>query len=335
RAARWVIRARVAKQEAANREKQQEEDNIALAQAQGSMMGCACCYDEFPINRMVHCNEKQWFCIGCARQNAETVVGMSRYELKCMSMDGCSAGFCAGQRALFIDPKLAAALERIEDEAVLRMAAITNLETCPSCPYAAEYPPVEENKEFRCQNPDCLLVSCRLCRQDTHIPKTCQEAAHDSGISARRQIEEAMSAALIRKCNKCQTPFVKIEGCNRMTCPQPGCHNVQCYVCSQSCAYNHFDDERRGGRAGNCPLFDSLEERHQAEVRRAEEEARRKVMAENPAVDPRLLQFRMSKKAVKVDRRRQNELDRRRQNELDRRRHEEALAAALHASGLC
>jgi len=135
---------------------------------------------------------------------AESQIGLSKYELNCMSVDECNAGFSQAQRDLFLDKKTKVALERIEQEAMLRMAGIENLETCPFCPFAAEYPSVEINKEFRCQNPDCELVSCRLCREETHVPKSCEEAARDNGISARRLIEEAMSAALIRTCNKCK-----------------------------------------------------------------------------------------------------------------------------------
>jgi len=87
---------------------------------------------------------------------------------------------------------------------MLRLAGIENLETCPFCPYAAEYPPVEVDKEFRCQNPECDEISCRLCRKPTHIPKSCAEAEMENGHSARRAIEEAMSSAMIRKCNKCK-----------------------------------------------------------------------------------------------------------------------------------
>lgn len=138
---------------------------------------------------------------------AENEIGLSKYELGCMSMDGCQAGFARDQRDLFLDQNAAIALERIEQEAVLRLAGIENLETCPFCPFAAEYPPVEVDKEFRCQNPECEFVSCRLCRQETHIPKSCAEAKRENGLSARREIEEAMSAALIRTCNKCRCPY--------------------------------------------------------------------------------------------------------------------------------
>jgi TRIAD3 protein (E3 ubiquitin-protein ligase RNF216) len=196
------------------------------------------------------------------------------------------------------------ALELIEQEEVLRLAGIENLESCPFCPYAAEYPPVEENKEFRCENPDCLLISCRLCRQETHIPKACEEAARERGHSARRVIEEAMSAALIRKCNKCGTPFIKENGCNKMTCTRSGCRNVQCYVCSKSCDYNHFDDASRGGKKGNCPLFDNVEDRHKNEVHTAEALARQQVAEENPEVGDELLHINFSERVKEDDARR-------------------------------
>jgi TRIAD3 protein (E3 ubiquitin-protein ligase RNF216) len=185
---------------------QDEVDNFNNAKIEGTTSECECCCDEFALNRMVHCDGEtlHWFCRNCARLNAETQIGLSKFELNCMSMDGCIAGFSKDQQDIFLNEKTAIALERIEQEAALRLAGIENLETCPFCPYAAEYPPVEFDKEFRCERPDCEVVSCRLCRKETHIPKTCEEVALETGHSGRRAIEEAMSAALIRKCNKCE-----------------------------------------------------------------------------------------------------------------------------------
>ncbi|KAL0764097.1 hypothetical protein CaCOL14_013424 [Colletotrichum acutatum] len=245
-----------------------------------TILVCGCCYGEFALNRMVCCkNGNHFFCVDCARRNAETVVGLSKFEITCMSTDGCDAGFAHQERARFIDHRLSQALDRIEFEANLQMAGIDDLETCPFCPYAAEYPSVGINKEFKCENPDCHVVSCRLCREETHIPRTCAEAATENSTEGdRRQIEEAMSTALIRKCNKCGTAFVKESGCNKMTCTKRGCKNVQCYVCSKSCDYAHFDDKSRGGRKGNCPLFDDVETRHNKEVQQAEAKAHQKIL---------------------------------------------------------
>ncbi|KAK3324056.1 ring finger protein [Cercophora scortea] len=302
RAARKVCQAKASVRAAEKQREQDELENRTRAEAEGTMAECQCCFGDFPLNRMVHCNGEtlHWFCYDCPRQNAEAQVGLSKYKIGCMSMDSCEAGFSMDQRAFFLDNKLAIALERIEQEAVLRMAGIENLESCPFCPYAAEYPPVAENKEFTCENLDCKMVSCRLCRNETHLPKTCEEALRENGHSARRAIEEAMSAAMIRSCNKCGTPFIKENGCNKMKCTLNGCNNVQCYICSKSCGYNHFNDASRGGKPGNCPLFDSTEARHEDEVRRAQEKALKEVAEQNPEVDATLLDFSFSDK-VKAD----------------------------------
>ncbi|RYP21682.1 hypothetical protein DL765_002143 [Monosporascus sp. GIB2] len=280
----------------------EEQANFARAQMSGQTAECGCCYDEQALNRMAQCDGEMvhFFCGSCLRRQAETQVGYSKYELKCMSMDGCSGGFSYTQRKRFLDKALRTALDRIEQEAVLREAGIESLETCPFCPYAAEYPPVDEDKEFRCEMPGCRRVSCRLCRKETHIPKSCAEVAREEGLTARREIEEAMSEALIRKCNKCRNPFVKEDGCNKITCTR--CRTIQCYICRETVKdYSHFNDTSRGGKNGQCPLFDSTEQRHRDEVQRAEEAARQKVTQERPDVDSEALQFTLSKEVEHDD----------------------------------
>lgn len=124
-----------------------------------------------------------------------------------MSLDNCEAGFSAKERAKFLDERLTMALDRIEQQTMLRSAELDDVAMCPFCPFAAEYPPIEEDREFRCQNPDCEVVSCRLCGKVSHVPYECEEAAAKNGTTARQQIEEAMSAAVVRKCNKCRMMY--------------------------------------------------------------------------------------------------------------------------------
>jgi TRIAD3 protein (E3 ubiquitin-protein ligase RNF216) len=283
-----------------------EEANELQAQANGTMSECGCCFGDCPMNRMVHCNGEilHWFCRDCARKMAETVIGNSKYELHCMSMEICEAGFSNDQRAQFLDSNTITALERNHQEANLRMAGIENLASCPFCPYAAEYPPPEINKEFHCQAPDCEKVSCRLCNLESHIPKSCEEFAKENGLAVRRVIEESMSAAMIRKCNKCRTPFIKEEGCNKMKCTRQGCDNVQCYICSASCGYDHFNDPARGGKAENCPLFDSVSERHDREVEEAEKAALENVRAEHPEYTEDDLKITVSAEVLRDEERR-------------------------------
>lgn len=130
---------------------------------------------------------------------------MNKYEIKCFATDECTAPFALAQRSRFLDEKLQQALDRLEQDTVLRLANLDDLANCPFCPYAAEYPPIENNREFHCENPECQIVSCRLCNKESHTPKTCQEVAAESGeLKARLEVEEAMTEALVRKCNKCK-----------------------------------------------------------------------------------------------------------------------------------
>ena len=184
----------------------EERAEFARAQEAGETAECGCCFEEQVVSRMAQCSGDvaHLFCAGCIKQQAETQVGYSKFELDCMSMDGCQGSFSFAQKKRFLSKSLRTALDRIEQEAMLREAGIESLETCPFCPYAADYPPLEETREFRCERPGCKKVSCRLCRRETHIPKSCAEVSADEGQTARREIEEAMSEALIRKCNACE-----------------------------------------------------------------------------------------------------------------------------------
>ncbi|RDA82390.1 hypothetical protein CP532_4404 [Ophiocordyceps camponoti-leonardi (nom. inval.)] len=284
--------------------RRQTEAEMAAALAEGLVKECQCCFSEIAINCLVECNAEKphSFCVDCCRHQAETLVGLSKYEIKCMSTDGCEKPFSHSERQKFLNPRLAAALDRLEQEESLRLANIDGMVSCPFCPFAAECGPVEENKEFRCQNPDCEIVSCRLCQGESHLPLSCEEQAKKRGFSARRTIEEAMSAAVIRRCNKCSTPFIKESGCNKMTCTLSSCRNVQCYVCSKSCDYSHFDEPARGGKAGNCPLFDQVDSRHARDMWDAEQNTRKKVVEDNPDMDPSLLDFHMSDKVFDRER---------------------------------
>ncbi|KAM0239125.1 hypothetical protein ACHAPO_003095 [Fusarium lateritium] len=278
-----------------------EKENFEEAQIKGETKDCECCFNETPYNQLVHCDGENAhsFCITCARRNAEIQAGLSKYKLGCLSTEGCSAGFSLEERKKFLVESLAYALDVIEQDENLRLAGLPGLTRCPFCPYAEVYPSVAKNKEFVCRRPGCMITSCRLCNLKSHIPNTCKEAVEAKGLDARRQVEEAMSKALIRNCNKCNTPFVKKDGCNKMTCPKLSCRNMQCYVCSQTCDYDHFDDRKRGGRVGNCPLFDNCEKRHREEVEEAEKNAKQKVLQDNPDLEPKILDFTISSEIEK------------------------------------
>ncbi|KAF2638077.1 hypothetical protein P280DRAFT_529774 [Massarina eburnea CBS 473.64] len=266
---------------------QAEQENLWRAQRDGEMGECLCCYDDFPTNRMTSCDGDtiHFFCFTCAKKYVETEIGLGRTKPVCFADLSCNGTFARKQLQHFLGEKSFERLEHMKQQQDLAAAGLDFLSECPFCDYKAECPPVEVDKEFRCLNPKCRKVSCRLCENETHVPLSCEEFKKDNKLSVRHIVEEAMSAALIRSCNQCKHPFVKEAGCNKMTCTH--CRNVQCYVCSKNvAAYDHFIDGQGGPRDDDsrCPLHDNVEARHEQEVTKAAEEARAKAQAENPDI---------------------------------------------------
>ena len=245
-----------------------------------------CCYDECPLNCMTACAEGHLFCLDCGRRNAETIVGNGGHIFRCMDVSGCKAEFPAAEIVRFVDAKTIALRDKLASGDAIRevpcfpffcltQASIEGFVTCPFCDYGAIVED-ENDKEFRCQKKECEIVSCRLCRSESHIPLSCEEHQKENRLSAKHLVEEAMSAALISKCNKCSKPFVKISGCNKMIC---SCGNRQCYVCGENIQdYSHFDRPRDDGT--KCVLHESDESRLQRKIMNAQEKAMKKVLEE-------------------------------------------------------
>lgn len=272
-----------------------EDQNLKRAIATGETAECQACFDNLPINRQIHCHGivPHYTCFSCIKTYIASEIGDARCHVMCTA--GCGAGFEPVQLNLIDDKRLLENLADLQQEQDIREAGLEDLEECPFCDYKAIMPPVEEDFEFRCANPECEKVSCRRCRAPTHIPISCEQHAKDKKACSRHTIEEAMTAALLRSCNSCKKQFIKEYGCNKMTCPS--CKNLQCYVCSATLkGYDHFDQHPGGGArvGGKCPLYDNLEERHEREVQAARETATALVIANNPDVAPEDLEIKLS-----------------------------------------
>ncbi|KAL5120240.1 hypothetical protein ACEQ8H_001798 [Pleosporales sp. CAS-2024a] len=277
---------------------QAEATNRLQAQASGRMGECACCFDDVPLNRMIACNGAvtHLYCMVCPKRQIETQMGMSKCRPKCFGVNDCEGTFARSDLQRVLEEKTFERLEHLQQQEELAAAGLDFLSECPFCDFKMECLPIEVDKEFRCQNKKCGKTSCRLCEKETHIPLTCKEADKEGQMTLRHIVEEAMSAALIRQCNRCKHPFVKDHGCNKMTCSH--CHNVQCYVCSKNVInYEHF------GEAGQnrCPLHDNVEDRHEQEVKNAAEEAMAKVRADNPGLSDADLMVKVSDRVKEAD----------------------------------
>jgi TRIAD3 protein (E3 ubiquitin-protein ligase RNF216) len=238
-AAKKKIERESAKRRRAEEAKQAEAMNLQHAQSHDQMGECACCFDDVPLNRMISCNgdTTHSYCLECPKRQIETQMGLSKCRPKCFGVDDCSGTFTRGDLQKVLSDKTFERLEHMQQLEDLAAAGLDFLSECPFCDFKMECLPVEVDKEFRCQNKKCGKTSCRLCDKETHIPLTCKEADKDGQITLRHIVEEAMSAALIRQCNKCKHPFVKDHGCNKMTCSH--CKNVQWSVTACAIAHQH------------------------------------------------------------------------------------------------
>lgn len=166
-----------------------------------------------------------YFCKPCAKTYVETELGSGRCRPVCFADSDCGGKFLRRELQDFLGETSFERLEHMQQQEDLAAAGLEFLSECPFCDYKAECLPVEIDREFRCMNPKCEKISCRLCNRETHVPLSCKEAKKDESVNMRHIVEEAMSAALIRHCNKCKHAFVKELGCNKMTCSH--CRNIQ------------------------------------------------------------------------------------------------------------
>ncbi|KAL9585466.1 MAG: hypothetical protein Q9212_001499, partial [Teloschistes hypoglaucus] len=261
------------------------------------VMECGCCFDDVAINKITFCDadDPHSFCFSCAMQNAAVQIGMSRHTLRCMDGSGCNASFSRMERKRFLDSKTMEKLDRLQQQTDLREANLANLESCPFCDFAAICPPIEFDKEFRCSNPECEIVSCRKCRLITHIPLTCEESKKENGISERHLIEEARTMALLKICPKCNASVIKEYGCNRLQCK---CGAYICDSCGKDITgenYTHFSESNAGPARGKCRTYDNDEVRNRENMDAAEKEAVKKIREEHPDISEEDLKIKMDK----------------------------------------
>lgn len=279
-----------------NRKKEIEEENIATARAfeLKDVSECQCCFDTYSNAKIVICNgeEPHTFCMECLQGHIKAQLDLQKHEICCMDASGCEAAFSRSSKKKAVDDTTFERLERVQQQNELRTAGLP-LTECPFCEFAAICPPVEVDREFRCQRVDCQIISCRLCNQKSHLPLTCEEHKKEQGVDQRHQIEEEMTKAYLRMCPKCKIPIVKEGGCNKITCSR--CRSHICDVCGKDITkegYKHF------GR--QCPQADATfgTERAVQRVKAAETSARQQVLSENPDLSAKDLEI-VESEAVK------------------------------------
>jgi len=245
----------------------------------GLLLECECCYGEHVPEETIQCVGGHLFCKGCAQRYVENQLsgegGLP--QLRCPSTDGCQECLPKSELRRVLPQALLDSYEeqvaKASIEAAVLNGGLTGLERCPFCDFAIqmELSP-EENKIFVCQSAQCGKESCRLCKEENHLPLKCKEVEGKKHTDFRVTVEERMTEALVRVCPGCKAKgvvsrFVKSDGCNKMTCPK--CKGWVCYQCSEQIdkkvGYVHFCQHARNPgcpckTCDKCDLWSGTEE---------------------------------------------------------------------------
>ncbi|KAG6812914.1 hypothetical protein H0H92_015466 [Tricholoma furcatifolium] len=245
------------------------------AEEEDRMVECGCCFSDY----------------------------LSKSDIKCMSTDGCEGFFSELALHRALPEKQYILWERLNQRREIAAAGLA-LEDCPFCDFACV---MADDQAPVITFPRHVGVGFAL---TGNVPFTQKllEVRDEEAREGRHTIAEAMSQlivlqetrALMRNCPKCAKPFIKDDGCNKITCPF--CGTVSCYLCRKAIVgYNHFDSTapgggrpRRGRKSnGKCLLFDAVSDRHNDEVIRAHAAALEQVRNEMPDVEEDELQVEL------------------------------------------
>ena len=129
------------------------------AKDNGEIFECGCCFDdECFFEEMSICADGHLFCKECIRRSSEVVIGDSKTKFPCL-LDICKEEFPLSVLQQILPTNMFSVLLRRLQEEEIKQAGIPDLVSCPFCSFATIMP--EEDKIFKCLNPECLKESCR------------------------------------------------------------------------------------------------------------------------------------------------------------------------------
>ncbi|XP_017770779.1 PREDICTED: E3 ubiquitin-protein ligase RNF216-like [Nicrophorus vespilloides] len=259
--------------------KEKKENQRILAKELNLWVTCQCCYDEEIMPEdVVNCASGCICCSTCAQRSIEIAFGEGKLDYPCLS--DCGIMFPFQYIQTFLSPKLFSKIALKKQVQEVKAAELEGVEQCPFCDFMTI--PPSTDKIFKCLNPDCLKESCRQCNELSHIPLRCDEIEKDEEVKNRVYIENKMTEALIRKCWKCHTKFIKSDGCNKMTCV---CGATMCYICNKPVTdYKHFNGQG-GHNTHLCPLYSDTNKLHEHAVRSVAKKAKAEV-GQSLKIDP-------------------------------------------------
>jgi len=240
---------------------------------------CRCCYDDqCTIEDSCSCPAGHLFCKECVLHLTEVAFSQMKALFPCLEPD-CAMNISLATIQKVVPPNLFSKIVRRVQEIELQQANISDLVTCPHCPFAVICPD-PEGTVLKCENPDCRRETCMICRQPNHMPVSCNDLHQENPkTSMRIFIENCIAEAVVRKCHRCNSRFVKVNGCNMMRCP---CGATSCYACREKdIGYGH-------GFSKRCKEMNP-DKIHKRDIQNAANKARVKYVKHHPDIDIREL----------------------------------------------
>ncbi|XP_012288793.1 hyphally regulated cell wall protein 3 [Orussus abietinus] len=250
-----------------------EQEEFQRLKDSNELLECQCCFnDECMPSKCATCDNGHIFCHSCIVHGTEITMAEGETRIKCFTE--CDGEFIISTLQEVLKPTKFSILLQKRQAAEVMAASLEGLVSCPFCHFASIPPP--EDKVFKCYNPECMKESCRLCKELNHVPYGCHERSKLE--DARHHLEESMTRALIRNCYKCQRPFFKEEGCNKMQCP---CGAMMCYICNKPVKdYTHFNAQG-AERIDLCPLWSDNKRLNAETVLKAAEVTQKKLQTKD------------------------------------------------------
>ncbi|KAJ3133947.1 hypothetical protein HK100_003978 [Physocladia obscura] len=129
-----------------------DENHDDCQEGEEDNMECGCCYMYLPIEKMTQCEDGHLFCLECARRAAENLIGLRKTALTCLETGGCKFLFPRVEIVRFLTPLVLSGYDRLVQEENLRIASISDLESCPFCDFAIIMPTDRNiDKLFACK----------------------------------------------------------------------------------------------------------------------------------------------------------------------------------------
>lgn len=143
------------------RKEEEKKQRLEAARQKNELLECGCCYDdELLPEDMMGCPDGHKFCKLCIRRSTEELIGQAKLQFPCLSAD-CKSEFHLRTLQEVLSSKMFSTLLRKIQEEEIKKADIPDLVCCPFCTFATIMPD-ENDKVFKCENPECMKESCRF-----------------------------------------------------------------------------------------------------------------------------------------------------------------------------